>query len=361
MSETTGASPRTSLYDHAVRLHRQHPDGPLPRDGRPLPDEPRPRRRRPEADQRLVGADVAEALDRHFGGDAPPQALAEAVRDLYVPMHRNDHIAAAALRWDRERVRTTGRWLVRHGTDRQAVAVGLALLASGWDEDDIPLIRTIGLLSDSFGPLAAEALKRRRGGADALLWLGDRVAGWGRVYVVEALCLVGGRAARDWLLRRACDGDFLNGYYAGKVATAAHLHEAITAKSDDDLVDHTGRLLLTMADCGGMGMTLEHYPPAHAVVGAHVGHLDRQQPTLRRYLVAATIAHRLGTMEVATAERRARLVDRYRAVLDRDEWCAVVREASEDPDDHYLPWFRREIAPKLGLRAFEGLTTADEG
>ncbi|MEU7935691.1 hypothetical protein [Micromonospora echinofusca] len=95
-------------------------------------------------------------------------------------------------------------------------------------------------MSHRFGPLAAEALKRRRGSGQALLWLAQRVTGWGRVYAVEALCRHGARGSRWWLLRYACDGDFLNGYFAGQVATAAHLHEAITGSDvDDDLVDHT--------------------------------------------------------------------------------------------------------------------------
>ena len=332
MSETTGASPRISLYDHAVRLHEQHPDEPLPKDGRPFPDDPE--RSSPDrTDRRRVGADVAEALDRHFAGDDPPRALAEAVRDLDVPIHRNDHITAAALRAARGRVRKTGRGLVGHGEHRNAVAVGLGLLASDHDEGDIPLIRTIGLLSNTFGPLAADALKRRRGGSDALVWLGDRVAGWGRVYVVEALCAVGGTGARDWLLRRSCDGDYLNGYFAGKVATAAHLHEAITRESDDDLVDHTAELLTVMAYCGGMGTTLEHYPPAHAVLEAHVGHFERQRPTLVRRRRATYLVDnltRLGTIAGATAEHRTGLLDRYRAVLDRDDWREVLTTADND-------------------------------
>jgi hypothetical protein len=40
-------------------------------------------------------------------------------------------------------------------------------------------------------------------------------------------------------LRKACCGDYLDGCFAGKVATAAHLHEAITAADPDDkLIDH---------------------------------------------------------------------------------------------------------------------------
>jgi hypothetical protein len=56
---------------------------------------------------------------------------------------------------------------VRHSIDRNAATVGLALLAADWAAEDIPLIQSIGLLSDHFGPLAAEALQRRRGGAEA--------------------------------------------------------------------------------------------------------------------------------------------------------------------------------------------------
>ncbi|HEY0696582.1 MAG TPA: hypothetical protein VGD43_02095, partial [Micromonospora sp.] len=206
------------MFAHALRLHQQNPDGILPRDGKPYPDQHR-HRRRPQSreDQRRVGAGAAAILDAHFGKvDAAPSELVDAFCDVDVPIHRNEHIAAAALRADRQRVRQTGRWLVRHSTDQCATTVGLALLATDWVEDDIPLIQTIGLLSSRFGPLAAEALQRRCGGGEALLWLAQRVGGWGRVYVIEALCRMGGNTSRHWLLRHACDGDYLNGYFAGK-------------------------------------------------------------------------------------------------------------------------------------------------
>ncbi|MET1074035.1 MAG: hypothetical protein ABWY11_15420 [Umezawaea sp.] len=333
------AQPST-LFDHALRLHRLSPDQPLPNHGEPFPGEvePVPRRRSREPSH-LVGADVAAIIDLHV---ADPPALADALRSVSAPIHRNDHIAAAALRADPDLVRSTGRWLVRRGTHRSAVAVGLALLAAGWDDEDVPLIRTAGLLSRAFGPLASSALERRLGGEEALIWLGDRVADWGRVYVVEALCRVGGRAARPWLLRRAVIGDALDVYYAGTVATAAHLHAAITAADvDDDLVDHTGRVLATMADCEGRGTTLDAYPPAGPVLEAFLGYFTDQEPTVDRYLVAGQIAH-----------HRPEHRDRVRAVLDRDDWCAAVR-AHEGTSD-LLTWFARAVAPGLGLKAFAG-------
>lgn len=369
MSETTEPEPlgpRIALFHHALRLHRENPDSPLPHDGEPYPDDERHRGRRSRTreDVRVRGADVAAVLDRHFANaDAPASELAHAFHDVDVPIHANDHIAAAALRANRRRVQHTGRWLVRHSTDRCSALVGLALLATDWAEEDIPLIQTIGLLSNTFGALAAKALRRRTGGGQALLWLAQRVTGWGRVYVIEELCRYGSHAARGWLLRQACDGDFLNGYFAGQVAIAAHLHEAITgAGIDDDLLDHTGRLLHTMADCQGMGTTLEHYPPAAIVLAAHAAHLGRQTPTADRYLNAAFIAGHLATKPPGqcgcTTEQRDEIVRHYLTVLNRQDWCDAIH-TNPDRDDDFFAWFVDNVAARLNLRAFTDATGSD--
>jgi hypothetical protein len=352
--------PHTTLFEHALRRHRRHPDEPLPRDGEPYPDDELHRRRkRPptETDPRLEGAVVADILQAHFGtADAPPEDLAGAFHDVRVPIHHNDHIAAAALRADRQRVRQTGRWLVRHSTDRCAATVGLALLATDWAPEDIPLIQTIGLLSHQFGPLAADALRRRGGAEEPLLWLAQRVAGWGRVYAIEALCRTSVHSSRPWLLRHACDGDFLNGYFAGQVATSAHLHEAmVAAEVDDDVVDHAGRLLGIMANCEGVGMTLQHYPPAPVVLVAHAHHLGRQAPTADRYVNAAVIADQLAAKAPersgCTIDQRDRLVRQYQSILDRPDWCDTARAHLRTDSDFHI-WFADTVAARLRLRAF---------
>jgi hypothetical protein len=370
VSETTEPEPlgsRTTLFHHALRLHQQDPDSPLPRDGEPYPDDERHRGRRSRTreDLRVRGADVAAILDKHFGdADTPATELADAFHDVDVPIHANDHITAAALRADQQRIQHTGRWLVRHSTDRSSAIVGLALLATGWAEEDLPLIQTIGLLSNTFGALAAKALGRRTGGEQALLWLAQRVTGWGSVYVIKELCQYGPHAARRWLLRHACDGDFLNGYYAGQVATTAHLHEAITGTEiDDDLVDHTGRLLHTMADCQGMGMTLEHYPPASIVLAAHVTHLARQAPTANRYLTAAFITNHLATktpeQSGCTTEQRDEIVHQYLTVLNHPDWCAAIH-TYPDRNSDFFAWFVSNAATRLHLHAFTNPTSTDQ-
>jgi hypothetical protein len=227
------------------------------------------------------------------------------------------------------------------------------------------LIQTIGLLSDTFGPLAAKALRRRADGERALRWLAQRVTGWGSVYVIEELCGYGSPAVRGWLLRHACDGDFLNGYFAGKVATAGHLHEAITSAGiDDELVDHTGRLLRIMADCQGMGMALEHCPPAPVVLTAHAAHLSRQAPTVIRYIDAALLVDHLTNKAPqqcgCTTEQRDEIVRQYLAVLNHPDWCDTA-DAIRDRDDDFSTWFVSTVAKRLHLlRAFTDPTTRDQ-
>ncbi|MEV5970296.1 hypothetical protein [Streptomyces sp. NPDC051921] len=305
----------------------------------------------------MAGKDAALILDAHFArASALPSELADAFHDVHIPIHHNEHIAAAAQRADRERVRRAGRWLVRHGTDRCSVTVGLALVAAVGTADDIPLIQTIGLLSDRFGPLAAHAFESQPGGVEALLWLAERVTGWGRVHVVEALCRLDDPAARPWLLRRACDGDFLNGYFAGKVATVARLHDALAAlDTDSEMVDHVGRLLHLMSDCGGMGLTLADYPHSGVVLEAHARHVGSLSPTIERYFTVALLAQHLTTQPPQAAgctmaqQRTLRVA--YLEILDREEWTRTAR-AGFEADDHRMRWLADHRAPQLRLRAF---------
>ncbi|MEU4685909.1 hypothetical protein [Streptomyces xinghaiensis] len=363
MSETPGTrlpGSRTTLFEHALRLHQLTPDAPLPRDGEPYPDEERRRRRpRPEQprDRERVGAEVAAILDEHFTDPhSVPGQLIGRFHGVHVPIHPTPRISEAALRAG-ARAREAGRRLVRHGTDTDDVVVGLALLAAVGTVDDVPVIQTIGLLSRTFGPLAASALVRLPGGAEPLLWLADRVAGWGRVYVVEALCgLVDGHPdVRPWLLRRAIDGDFLNGYFAGKVAQATGFHQAINGPvADTEIVDHAGRLLYALTCCQGMGTTLARYAHAEDVLAAHLRHLGRLGPSPGRFYIAALLARSLGKHgdqgAIAPVHRWRTYRNGYLALLDREDWCETARSALTAGDQRIV-WLA-ETASDLELQAF---------
>ncbi|MEU2181257.1 hypothetical protein [Streptomyces thermolilacinus] len=102
-------------------------------------------RPRPPRDRCQAGRDAALILDAHFAGPRPrPGDLADAFHHVHIPIQPDASIAAAAERAPGGRARRTGRWLVRHGTDRCAVTMGLALVAAAGTRDDIPLIQTIG-------------------------------------------------------------------------------------------------------------------------------------------------------------------------------------------------------------------------
>jgi hypothetical protein len=155
----------------ALQLRQQSPDGPRPHGGEPWPDAARHDRRQPEAADRCQeGAAVAEILDRHLGcPSAEPADVADAFHDVDVPaLKRDPYIEAAALRADREKVRSAGRWFVRNCGDRCSASVGLALLATDWviEDGDVEFLWTIGLLSSRFTALAVECLNC----PDAVLW-----------------------------------------------------------------------------------------------------------------------------------------------------------------------------------------------
>jgi hypothetical protein len=154
-----------SLFEHALRLHRRTPDAPFHRDGEPSPDHDRSRRRArvswPGND--LDGVDVARILDEYFADpdadpDSEPRGLVGHLDGVHVSNRPNEHITAAAVRAG-DRARTTGRWLVHHGTETYDVIVGLALLGAVGTAADIPRIQTIGLVSRAFGPLAVAATR----------------------------------------------------------------------------------------------------------------------------------------------------------------------------------------------------------
>ncbi|MFJ2264062.1 hypothetical protein ACIOKD_38250 [Streptomyces sp. NPDC087844] len=275
--------------------------------------------------------DAAAVLDEFFAGPGvSPRELSARLEGVHVPVRSNKHISAAVLRAPAAGARESGRWLVRHGSDVDAVALGLALLAEVATVDDIPRIQTVGLFSNDFGPLAVQALARLPDSVDALIWLAERVTAWGRVHAVETLCrhVDDHPAIRPWLLRRAADGDFLNSYFADRVAEAAGLPEAIAESgADAELVDHTGRILHVMTYCEGMGTSLRRYPQAVEVLEAHVRHLGTLGPTSERCFVATTVAAYLAketplwSDDAELTVRWHRVRTAYLALIERATWC----------------------------------------
>jgi hypothetical protein len=110
-----------------------------------------------------------------------------------------------------------------------------------------------------------------------------------------------------------------------------------------------------MADCAGMGMTLEHYPPAAIVLRRHAELLETQVPTVARYLTVAVLARQLATKEPqrlgCTVEQRDEVLARYLTVLNSTDWAHTIRDGF-DSSDQYHAWIAREVAPNLQLTEF---------
>ncbi|MFE3280794.1 hypothetical protein [Nocardia sp. NPDC059239] len=339
-------SPKTTLYDHAVALARQYPDVPLPGDGKPYPN----------ADERDVSqlsdersdsdcTRTSQLIDDYFATPTQHRDIAQlhrTVSEYNVPIHRSPAIVEAIGRADPDQVRQLGRHLARTSTDPEPTVLGMAILAEVGTAEDVSLIQTIGLLSNTFGPLSAKALARLPDATTNLIWLADRAAGWGRVYLVEAICRLGDPAAEPWLLRKPCDGDYLNGYFAHKVAEAAPVHEAIAQPdADEELVDHTGRLLSTLVWSQGMSGTIWDYDHAEQVLAEYLSHVTRLAPNLSRVGSLWTLARFLDghadfpPPDWATLES---LRTRYRSLLTAPSWRSVLTAATNSGRERTSEW-----------------------
>lgn len=332
MTENRPPVPQASILEHARRLDEAHPDGPIPGNGLPLPDHAThgPDRLDHPQDSRRSGVPAADLLANYLAaphGDV--ERIEAAFHAVHVPIRKDEHIRSVAWRADPGVVRSTGRLLVEHARDRCAVLIGLALLEARPHQEDAELVQTVGLLSETFAPLVADALVHRRKHGEYLGRLAGRSTGWGRIYYVEALTR---RAShRDWLLRHSCDGDHLDGYYAGDVAVGASLHEAITHEQvDDALIDHTGVILHALAGARGQGIDLAGYPPAPHVLAAYARHLSGQEPTGRRAQAALVLSHDLWTRSASevgcTHDQHVAVLDALDDVLGRPTWVDAAAE-----------------------------------
>ncbi|MFB7719438.1 hypothetical protein [Nocardia sp. NPDC056100] len=352
MSASTGsakAGSPTTFYQHALTLARQNPDVPLPRDGEPYPDAARRRSRVWSANRSDdQGSRTSRLIDEFFSAPTEHRDIARLYREVVdydIEIALWPSIAAAIRRADPGQARELGRHLVRTSTDQNPTVLGMALLAVVGTEDDISLIQTIGLLSDTFGLLASQALARLPDASTSLIWLADRTVGWGRVYLVYALCELGDPAAEPWLLRKACDGHHLNGEFAYKVACAAPIHDAIAAPdADEALIDHTGNLLSTMTGCGGMGGTLWDYDHAEHVLTHYLSHIGGLAPNQDRYHDLWALASFLDGHTSVTPpdwETLHSLRTGYWSLLTTSPWHATLTTASNSDNEGTREWAQR--------------------
>ncbi|MBQ0983590.1 hypothetical protein KBZ10_03395 [Streptomyces sp. F63] len=358
VGERTALDPRTSLYDHALRLHRQTPDGPLTDGGRPLPDEAH----RPSKSARhwtQHGKALRKVLLQHFdrdGASGTAPVLTSRLRRLNV---RAEHVASVLEKLplpDGPGPLALGRELVRHGTDRRAVWVGLGLLARRGGPGDAALIRTVGLLSCCTAP-AIEALRAVGCATPDLIWLAERIPGRLRGTVFPALCERDDPAARSWLLSAPLDRRRTSPSRAREIAEKAHLAEALEAHSagaaGTAVTARALSLLTAMTGPNDYRAELPHYTDATRVYTALLPRLAELSPSLDHFADLLSLLLELHSGHSALLDwrpgERERVAAGIGAVLRRREWTAVASaaEASTDVTERRRgQWIRRTGVPE---------------
>ncbi|MFG3251982.1 hypothetical protein [Streptomyces sp. NPDC048172] len=285
MSASPARLPRLSLYGHARRLLRQtYPDGregPLPAGGHPLPDEPFRPDRDHDVDRQLRLRTVLEeflAEDPADPAAADPERLRELIGDLDIGERTAFPVVESLPETDPARARALGLRLVRDGTDRRVVWVGLALLRGTAGPDEVPYIVAVGRLSRCLRP-AAEVLASLDGTAGEIVRLAECAARpQQRSDAVHVLCQRPDPVARHWLRRRGLGPGREEAARARTVAEAADLPSA--PLTDPEVLAHTGRLLATMAEPEDSIPQILRYADARRVLLAFSTHAASLEPTL---------------------------------------------------------------------------------
>ncbi|MEW2353248.1 hypothetical protein [Spirillospora sp. NPDC029432] len=328
-------------YEHVRRLRRIHGSGPLPQGGRPLPDgEEPPSRRTPE---RADVARLARLLSRWPLDRGLLATLDGMLRELDVSGGREELAAGirALEHVPAERLRLLGRWLARTGTHAGAVDLGLILLGVAGGDDDRDLILALGSLERCCCCAADALVASQSRPHEALLEMARRSGGWARVDALRPL-----RGARveprdaDWLIRDACDGGFLDVYFADVVAETGDLAGALGPEAvDDGLLDGAGRVLRALCELAWPSPGILDYRDAETAVRHYARHIAARPPTMdglcRLVEVYAFLRSGRAGQGPWSAEGLARVRDLYRELLTSPEAQAIVAAgmASADPDE----------------------------
>ncbi|WP_327140725.1 hypothetical protein [Nocardia sp. NBC_01327] len=337
-----------SLFDHIARLHRLHPDGPLPDGGDPLPDTAVAQRRSCEtttSEER--SATLVAAWESYI---ADPEARPEPIRDVFTRPEMSIFDGEYAKEDiplpgpDPERLRQLGIWLVRNSSDRRPVLAGLSLLSATGTSEDIPLLRTIALAS-CFVRGAVAALGAIAGTAPDLVWLAQHTKSTERQCVLQGLVDASDPVARHWLLRNALIfSSPARNAYALHIAEVTGLAAALTEADRDDRVrDQAIGLLLQMTSHDDYATVIDRYPDAKRALALVAAETTWMTPTSDRYADLTALVEDLRTgasacLDWADDEREA-VLDRLLRVLRSPAWTRTLNVSADS--DPYCSWRAR--------------------
>lgn len=222
----------------------------------------------------------------------------------------------------------TARWLVRHGTDRRAVLVGLGLLRGNAGQRDIPLIKTIGLLCFA-DYLAIDVLAQIPDAVGDLIWLAQRSRDHARISAVRALVGNLDPHVRGWVL--STPRQLLSSDLAREIAEVYQLSQTLDAPDvPETLWDQAGNLLLAMTSTRNYHYEIGRYSHARVVYVRWVEAALQRPATLERAALLAMISQDMfsGPAAAVMGEDRERCLRTIADLLATSPWRRVLDQSA---------------------------------
>lgn len=296
-----------SLHAYAKGLRDAAPHAPLPQGGLPLPEGARPSRdpatahlTAPVLTTREARLAVPALVRPFLTAPDPERAAVELERVLAATPARERAVFAALTAIPlpgepahRDRARALARCLTRHGTTVRAVAAGLGLLTRLGEPEDVPYLRTLGLL-DGLGRHAVTALEGLDRQAAAVLWLVHFARGDALRRVTDALAADDGTAVRERLSGLSYAPRDLGPEHARRLAEALDLPALLRREPDrPELLVQALRLLTRMGSGRGYQDELRRYDGAVDLYEAVAARTHELPPLLDHRARLVTLAQGL--------------------------------------------------------------------
>lgn len=281
-------------------------------------------------------------------------------------------------------VAESARWLTQNARHLGPLKTGMALVGACGDESDLADLKILAR-HDDFTLYAAVAAASLAADPLGVLWeMARGVHGWGKIHLVERLTDLDERPPgfREWLLREGCANNVMDEYLAYRCAVHGELLAAISADTvDDPLLDGACTIIGALLR-GGPAESIDDYQDGAAVVECLLELLQtrcnslprlgfvvdvhswlewptpREHPEYFRqvYPDFAEIPRVDFWPERATrgwtAERRAHLSQRCKAILCTPAWAARVREEFAS-SDFATRWFAQHVSKAVGVDLWE--------
>ncbi|MFF4696220.1 hypothetical protein [Streptomyces chattanoogensis] len=328
-------APRTSLYEHALRLHRAEPDGRLPKGGYPMPDPPQRRRNPGWAEARAAVREILLLLL------SEPDTV-RAADEIHLRLdelgaydrHIHPVIAEVPLE-DEAAARALGRCLARTGTSTGAVSVGIGLLGRLGEPEDVPCLTVLALLR-GFARPAIRALTALDCPTAALVWLSHHAEAPELRHLVDALTAHDDEAIRTCLAAVPVEPRTVGPETARRIAEAVRLADILRGDPvDTRVLAQAGRLLSRMTSLRDYQAEIVDYQQAVTAYEALVARASQLPPTLDHYATLLSLALDLHSgpsvlLDWRAGQREA-LLDALESVLTAPAWAAVPAAAHADP------------------------------